>query len=254
MPQGSYRLPFIKHNHDPAIIACPDGSLLASWFSSNCGEGGRCVGLAFARLELGATRWSDAAVDLDVQVALVASGDFHHVFHSTCCRTARNVARRTCCRLAPARVATAEFTSHLPQRSTGLLVQFSGINAAGDTSGFYRLAHANYMRTPTCTAIVTPCCARSNIAGLARQSTDCGRSWSPPDFVWPEHGLENNIVVTAIESREGEVLVPCDHWGTFDLPSPPILLGDQSVVAHAPSFSQIMNRSAWRRAPSGGGA
>jgi hypothetical protein len=108
--------------------------------------------------------------------------------------------------------------------------------------------HADIHDCRYCDAVL-----RSNIAGLARQSTDCGRTWSPPDFVWPEHGLENNIVVTAIESREGEVLVPCDHWGTFDLPSPPILLGDQSVVAHAPSFAQIMNRSAWRRAPSGGG-
>jgi hypothetical protein len=70
MPQGSYRLPFNDHNHDPAIVACPDGSLLASWFSSNCGEGGRCVGLAFARLESGAAKWSEAAVDLDVQVVM----------------------------------------------------------------------------------------------------------------------------------------------------------------------------------------
>ena len=72
--------------------------------------------------------------------------------------------------------------------------------------------------------------------------------------MWPEHGLENNIVVTAIESSAGEVLVPCDHWGTFDLPSPPLLRGDQSVVAHAPSFAQIANQSAWHRAPPGGGA
>jgi hypothetical protein len=71
--------------------------------------------------------------------------------------------------------------------------------------------------------------------------------------VWPEHGLQNNIVVTAIESRLGEVLVPCDHWGKFDLPYPPVLLGDQSIVAHAASFAQIANQSAWHRAPPGGG-
>jgi sulfatase modifying factor 1 len=102
MPQGAYRMPFYNHNHDPAIVACPDGSLLASWFSSNCGEGGRCVGIAFARLEAGAGSWSDAAVDFDVQD------------------------RTQCC------------PSYLLQRATGLLVQFSGINAAGDVSGFYR--------------------------------------------------------------------------------------------------------------------
>ena len=102
MPQGASRMPFFNHNHDPAIVACPDGSLLASWFSSNCGEGGRCVGLAFARLEVGAVNWSDAAVDLDVQD------------------------RTQCC------------PSYLLQRATGMLVQFSGINAAGDVSGFYR--------------------------------------------------------------------------------------------------------------------
>ena len=38
-------LPFARHNHEPTIASCPNGQLYASWFSTNCGEPGRCVGL-----------------------------------------------------------------------------------------------------------------------------------------------------------------------------------------------------------------
>ena len=194
MPQGKSQLPFNLHNHDPGVVACPDGSILASWFSTNCGENGRCVGIVNARLEKGASNWTWATVDFRVED------------------------RTQCC------------PAFLLQRSTGTLVQFSGVSAAGDSSG-----------------------ALSTLSGVLRLSDDCGRSYAEPVLIWPEHGLENNNIATAIETTTGEVMIPCDHWGTIHLPKPPVELGDQSIVQHVASFADMFNASAWHRAPLTGG-
>ena len=63
---GSYKLPFNDHNHEPTVAACPNGDVIASWYSTNCGEPGRCTGLVSARLSKGATsQWPVASVQLD---------------------------------------------------------------------------------------------------------------------------------------------------------------------------------------------
>lgn len=59
-PGNGSQLPFAVHNHEPTIVACPDGSMYASWYSTNCGEPGRCVGLVDARLAPGAASWTVA--------------------------------------------------------------------------------------------------------------------------------------------------------------------------------------------------
>ena len=45
------------HNHEPAIAWCPDGSLLAIWFSC-ANENGREMVILSSRLEAGASEWS----------------------------------------------------------------------------------------------------------------------------------------------------------------------------------------------------
>jgi len=62
---GATQLPFNIHNHEPTIAACPNGDVTASWFSTNCGEPGRCTGLVSARLTNGSSLWTTAAVQLD---------------------------------------------------------------------------------------------------------------------------------------------------------------------------------------------
>jgi|EP00945_MAST-04E_sp_MAST-4E-sp1_P003292 formylglycine-generating enzyme len=103
MPAGKSKLPFYDHNHDPTITTCPgkSGGLIASWFSTNCGEPGRCTGLAFARLGKEDEEWSDAQVDFDV------------------------ADRTQCC------------PAYFFDKESGTLFQFSGMTAAGDWSGFY---------------------------------------------------------------------------------------------------------------------
>ena len=58
----------------------------------------------------------------------------------------------------------------------------------------------------------------------------------------PDHGIEHQIVVTIIKSSKGEVLIPCDHWG-MQLPYGP-MLGDQSIIQHAP-LSRVADPGAW---------
>ncbi|HSI15465.1 MAG TPA: sialidase family protein [Chthoniobacter sp.] len=51
---------FSNHNHSPAIAECPNGDLLAVWFS--CGdEGGSELADIASRLRRGATEWEDAS-------------------------------------------------------------------------------------------------------------------------------------------------------------------------------------------------
>jgi len=51
---------FSGHNHSPAIAECPNGDLLAVWFS--CGdEGGNELAVIASRLRRGATEWEEAS-------------------------------------------------------------------------------------------------------------------------------------------------------------------------------------------------
>jgi formylglycine-generating enzyme required for sulfatase activity len=51
---------FGRHNHDPAIVECPNGDLLAAWYTC-VAEDGRELALAAARLRHGAEQWDPAS-------------------------------------------------------------------------------------------------------------------------------------------------------------------------------------------------
>jgi formylglycine-generating enzyme len=51
---------FSRHNHQPAITACPNGDLLAVWYTCQT-EAGRELGVVASRLRLGADEWEPAA-------------------------------------------------------------------------------------------------------------------------------------------------------------------------------------------------
>lgn len=51
---------FSRHNHCPALAACPNGDLLAIWYTTNT-EPGRELAIAASRLRKGATEWEPAA-------------------------------------------------------------------------------------------------------------------------------------------------------------------------------------------------
>jgi len=57
-PNGD--LLFSNHNHDPAIVECPNGDLLAIWYTCE-EEDGRDLGLAASRLRYGEKEWLDAS-------------------------------------------------------------------------------------------------------------------------------------------------------------------------------------------------
>ena len=50
---------FHKHNHDPGLTACPNGDLLAIWYTTE-GESARELAIACSRLRKGSDRWEDA--------------------------------------------------------------------------------------------------------------------------------------------------------------------------------------------------
>ncbi|NLH15212.1 MAG: SUMF1/EgtB/PvdO family nonheme iron enzyme, partial [Phycisphaerae bacterium] len=56
---------FSKHNHCPAITACPNGDLLAVWYTCNT-EPGRELAIAASRLRKGKTEWDPASLFWDV--------------------------------------------------------------------------------------------------------------------------------------------------------------------------------------------
>ena len=55
---------FDRHNHDPAIAECPNGDLLAIWYSTVT-ERGRELALAASRLRRGADEWEEASPFFD---------------------------------------------------------------------------------------------------------------------------------------------------------------------------------------------
>jgi formylglycine-generating enzyme required for sulfatase activity len=60
IPTGSAGPLFSKHNHDPGLAACPNGDLLAIWYTC-LDEPGRELGIAASRLRYGAGEWEPAS-------------------------------------------------------------------------------------------------------------------------------------------------------------------------------------------------
>ena len=65
IPPNSNGPMFSKHNHCPAITACPNGDLLTVWYSTNT-EPGRELTVVASRLRQGATEWEPAEPFWDV--------------------------------------------------------------------------------------------------------------------------------------------------------------------------------------------
>lgn len=60
IPPGSYGPMFSTHNHDPALVECPNGDLLAIWYSCVT-EPGRELALLASRLRYGKEEWDEAS-------------------------------------------------------------------------------------------------------------------------------------------------------------------------------------------------
>jgi hypothetical protein len=60
VPAGSDGPMFSKHNHDPALVQCPNGDLLAIWYTCRS-EPGRELGILCSRLRQGAEEWEPAS-------------------------------------------------------------------------------------------------------------------------------------------------------------------------------------------------
>jgi sulfatase modifying factor 1 len=58
--EGSIGLLFSRHNHDPAIVECPNGDLISIWYTCVT-ESGRELALAASRLRYGAEQWESAS-------------------------------------------------------------------------------------------------------------------------------------------------------------------------------------------------
>merc|ERR1712096_417043 len=59
IPENSTGPLYSKHNHDPAITRCPNGDILAIWYTC-FREPGRELALAASRLRYGAAEWDEA--------------------------------------------------------------------------------------------------------------------------------------------------------------------------------------------------
>ena len=60
IPPGSTGPLFSEHNHDPGLAACPNGDLLAIWYTC-LDEPGRELGIAASRLRYGTEEWEPAS-------------------------------------------------------------------------------------------------------------------------------------------------------------------------------------------------
>jgi len=64
IPLGSNGPMYSKHNHDPALVDCPNGDLLAIWYSCLT-EAGRELAILASRLRYGSESWEPASVFWD---------------------------------------------------------------------------------------------------------------------------------------------------------------------------------------------
>jgi formylglycine-generating enzyme required for sulfatase activity len=85
IPPGSDGPMFSQHNHDPAITQCPNGDLLAIWYSCRT-EPGRELCILSSRLCRGAAEWDEAwpfwdAPDRNDHAPAVWADGKGHIFH-----------------------------------------------------------------------------------------------------------------------------------------------------------------------------
>jgi formylglycine-generating enzyme required for sulfatase activity len=64
IPDGSEGPLFSRHNHAPSIVECPNGDLLAVWYTTVT-ERGREIAVAASRLRAGQTEWDEASLFWD---------------------------------------------------------------------------------------------------------------------------------------------------------------------------------------------
>ena len=64
IPLSTYGPMFASHNHDPALVECPNGDLLAIWYSC-VEEAGRELGILASCLRWGAVEWEPASLFWD---------------------------------------------------------------------------------------------------------------------------------------------------------------------------------------------
>ncbi|MBN2136365.1 MAG: SUMF1/EgtB/PvdO family nonheme iron enzyme [Sedimentisphaerales bacterium] len=64
LPQRSEGPMYSRHNHDPALIDCPNGDMLAIWYSC-CTEAGRELAILASRLRYGSDSWDPASIFWD---------------------------------------------------------------------------------------------------------------------------------------------------------------------------------------------
>jgi len=64
VPPGSDGPMYSEHNHDPALVDCPNGDLLAIWYSCR-NEPGRELAILASRLRYGTEQWEPASVFWD---------------------------------------------------------------------------------------------------------------------------------------------------------------------------------------------
>jgi formylglycine-generating enzyme len=62
---GKMEGPFYHHNHDPGLVECPNGDMLAIWYTT-VKERGREFALAVSRLRYGEEEWEPASLFWDV--------------------------------------------------------------------------------------------------------------------------------------------------------------------------------------------
>ena len=61
IPKDQLHLPFGHHNHDPAVCPCPNGDVLAIWYSC-WEESARELGIVYSRLERGTEQWDEPKI------------------------------------------------------------------------------------------------------------------------------------------------------------------------------------------------
>jgi sulfatase modifying factor 1 len=145
IPAGSEGPLYSRHNHCPALVACPNGDLLAIWYSCR-NEPGRELCIVASRLRRGCDEWGNADLFWN----------------------------------APDR---NDHASALYLREDGVIFHFNGLGAGGTWGA---------------------------LATIMRTSKDNGATWSKARLIMPEHGLHHMPIESVFQTKEGNLIVPCD--------------------------------------------
>ena len=246
MPKDAWGPLYVAHNHFSTVTVCPNGDVLAVWYTT-VSEGGREGSLAASRLRVGSKRWDPASLffaipDCNINAGVLLS-DGQRLYHFFAQSLKSWTQAAVCMRISedsgatwskPRIILSRDHPQNMNQTCSGFVAKDGTLVLAADGSGrqlvltsrdrgkTWKVGQGN-LRKAAGKRVVHPALVETgdgNILAFLRGpnpmpsflSQDMGKSWEPRPTPFP--GIAIGQKAAALRLKSGAILLVSfnNHW------------------------------------------